>query len=133
RASNFYKDAFAQLFPGVEVPTAVGVSCCAQFAVTKEKVLARPKEDYERYRDWLINTPLSDALSGRIMEYSWHMIFGQKAQHCPRAEDCYCNVFGLCDLRCEKEDSCEGRYTLPPFSTLPQGWPEVGWNDQPRN
>jgi hypothetical protein len=32
------------------------------------------------------------------------------------------------------EDSCGvERYTLPPFSTLPEGWPVVGWDKEQRN
>jgi hypothetical protein len=71
-AGGAYMQAFQQLFPGTEVPSAVGVSCCAQFAATKEKILERPKEDYIRYRDWIMGTGLGDAISGRIFEYSWH-------------------------------------------------------------
>ncbi|KAA8642909.1 DUF3431 domain-containing protein [Aspergillus tanneri] len=71
-AGVYYKNGFMELFPGVEVPEEVGVSCCAQFGVTKWKVLERPKSDYERYRKWLSETTLPDDLSGRIMEYSWH-------------------------------------------------------------
>ena len=71
-AGGDYKQAFEVLFPEKEVPKSVGVSCCAQFAATKEKVLERPKHDYERYREWLFNTTLDDSISGRILEYSWH-------------------------------------------------------------
>lgn len=71
-AGGDYKKAFEILFPEKEVPKHVGVSCCAQFAATKEKILERPKKDYEHYRKWLINTPLEDSISGRILEYSWH-------------------------------------------------------------
>jgi hypothetical protein len=60
------------LFPGKAVPEAVGVSCCAQFAVTGDKVRQRPKSDYEVYRRWLMETDLPDDISGRVMEYSWH-------------------------------------------------------------
>lgn len=54
------------------------------------------------------------------------------AVNCPRAGECYCKVFGLCELRCDNDDSCEGMYILPPYSTLPVGWPEVGWDGEPR-
>lgn len=138
-----------ELFPGQPVPQEIGVSCCAQFSVTREKVLERPKSDYEHYRQWLLRTPLKDALSGRVMEYSWHseisclqwpfaptdffaVIFGKEPVHCPSAKDCYCNVFGLCNLTCYSDYNCDGRYILPPFSTLPKGWPEVGWDGKPR-
>lgn len=77
-AGEYFKTGFMQLFPGVEVPEAVGVSCCAQFGVTRWKVRERPKSEYERYRKWLLETPLGDDLSGRIMEYSWHSKFVTK-------------------------------------------------------
>lgn len=72
RAGSYYKDAFEELFPEFEVPQIVGVSCCAQFAVSGQRIRQRPRSDYERYRQWILNTRLSDDLSGRIFEYSWH-------------------------------------------------------------
>ncbi|KAF7593443.1 hypothetical protein BBP40_011449 [Aspergillus hancockii] len=129
-AGEYFKTGFMELFPGVEVPEQVGVSCCAQFGVTRSKVHERPKSDYERFRKWLIETPLQDDLSGRIMEYSWHMIFGKDPVFCPTAEECYCKVFGLCSLTCPSDAECEGRYALPPYSSLPEGWPYKGWKGQ---
>ena len=166
-AGGDYKKAFQVLFPGTEVPREVGVSCCAQFAATKEKIKERKREEYVRYRDWLMSTDLADSISGRVLEYSWHsksfealcagthgcealqiiiwatrnlrskqltfsVVFGKEPVHCPSARDCYCKVFGLCDLDCKDPGSCEGRYILPPFSSLPQGWPSVGWKGEPR-
>ncbi|KAF2798288.1 hypothetical protein K505DRAFT_233696 [Melanomma pulvis-pyrius CBS 109.77] len=132
-AGGQYKAGFEMLFPELEVPKEVGVSCCAQFAVTKEKIRERKKEDYVRYREWLLTTELEDSISGRILEYSWHIIFGKSPVHCPTAEECYCKVFGLCKLECPQMGSCAGRYILPPFSSLPEGWPFVGWNSEQRN
>ena len=152
-AGAYYKNAFMELFPGVDVPAVVGASCCAQFGTTRQRVLERPRSDYERYREWLLNTTLPDSLSGRIMEYSWHskravlsppwynkvgtanafdvtVILGQDSVYCPTAQDCYCNVFGLCELDCPTADACAGRYLLPPYSNLPQGWPYRGWHGQ---
>jgi hypothetical protein len=74
-AGEYFKNGFMELFPGVDVPDEVGVSCCAQFGVTSWKVRERPKSDYVRFRQWLSKTPLKDDLSGRIMEYSWHSMF----------------------------------------------------------
>lgn len=34
------------------------------------------KADYERYYNWVLSTELSDDVSGRVLEYSWHIIFG---------------------------------------------------------
>ncbi|KAJ5786525.1 uncharacterized protein N7503_011737 [Penicillium pulvis] len=129
-AGEYFRTGFSELFPGEPIPNEVGVSCCAQFGVTRDTVLAKPKSDYERFRVWLSNTSLGDDLSGRIMEYSWHMIFGKPPVHCPAAGDCYCNVFGLCNLNCPNDAVCDNRYVLPPFSSLPKGWPFLGWKGQ---
>jgi hypothetical protein len=75
RSGAYYKLAFEEFFPGVPVPEIIGASCCAQFAVTAEKVRERPKSDYENYRRWLLETTLPDHISGRILEYSWHSKF----------------------------------------------------------
>ncbi|KAH7092008.1 hypothetical protein FB567DRAFT_588321 [Paraphoma chrysanthemicola] len=131
-AGGDYKNAFQHLFPGEQVPSAVGVSCCAQFGATREKIRDRKKSEYERYRRWIMETKLSDSISGRVLEYSWHMVFGRPPVHCPSAKECYCKVFGLCDLNCENTGNCDGRYTLPPFSSLPNGWPYVGWTGEKR-
>jgi hypothetical protein len=71
-AGGDYKKAFEVLFPNDKVPEVVGVSCCAQFAVTKEKVKEKPRLEYERLREWLLETELKDSISGRVFEYSWH-------------------------------------------------------------
>ncbi|KAK4244161.1 hypothetical protein C7999DRAFT_17547 [Corynascus novoguineensis] len=129
---EIFKQAFEELMPGVEVPHKVGVTCCSQFAVSREAIHARSKEDYIRWRDWLIQTPLADDLSGRVFEYMWHIIFGKEAVFCPSAAECYCNLYGFCNLKCQ-ENECDGRYVLPQFATLPAGWPRVGWSGEVRN
>ncbi|KAK2799981.1 hypothetical protein FQN51_006410 [Onygenales sp. PD_10] len=131
-AGHDYKAGFEQLFPGVPVPTEVGVSCCAQFGVTREQVRKRSLSEYQHFRQWLLDTPLNDDLSGRIFEYSWHIIFGKNPVHCPSAQECYCKVYGRCDLSCKNTGTCEGRYYMPPYSNLPKGWPEIGWDGKPR-
>jgi hypothetical protein len=130
-----YKQAFQELFPGEAIPPSVGVACCAQFAVTREKIRERPLDDYKRYRQWLLDTPLDDSTSGRIFEYSWHIIFGKPYTHCPNAKECYCNIFGLCNLDClgGGEDICGEVWPYPPFSTLPKGWPTIGWDGESRS
>ncbi|RAH59526.1 hypothetical protein BO85DRAFT_416726 [Aspergillus piperis CBS 112811] len=80
----------------MQIPDTVGAACCAQFAVSREQVLQRPREDYIKIRQWIIHTPLDDAHSGRVMEYLWHIIFGKEAVYCPDEEVCYCQVYGLC-------------------------------------
>lgn len=125
-----YAEAFQELFPGEPVPEAVGVACCAQFAATRDKVLERPRADYERYRDWLLKTPLEDSISGRVLEYSWHQIFGRPPVHCPNVQECYCKTYGLCNLNCPEDYRCGERWHFPPSASLPQGWPEFGWKGE---
>lgn len=149
KAGPFYAEAFSSLFPGQPVPAAIGSPCCAQLAVTGDKIRERPRSDYEAYREWLLNTELPDEISGRVMEYSWHrtplstfpmvtllsdaVIFGQQAVSCPIAGDCYCETYGLCNLTCENEGVCQSQYTLPKVATLPDGWPNYGWEGKWRN
>lgn len=72
RTGVYFKEAFEELFPDFIVPEAVGLSCCAQFAVTGKKIRERPRQDYKRYREWLLTTQLRDDLGGRLVEYFWH-------------------------------------------------------------
>ena len=43
-----------------------------------------------------MKTPLTDYISGRIMEYSWQYIFTRKGAMCPAEHMCHCDTFGLC-------------------------------------
>lgn len=58
-------------------PMEVGAACCAQFAVSKDQVLNRPLSDYQHFRNWIVDTEQSDAKSGRVMEFLWHVVFGK--------------------------------------------------------
>lgn len=72
-----FTGAWVQMFNNTDVPAVVATPCCAQFAVTRQQVLARPLSDYETYHRWLMETELDDETSGRVFEYLWHVIFGQ--------------------------------------------------------
>ena len=124
--------AFHELFPGTPLPKVVGVACCAQFALTRDKIRDRPITDYMRYRQWLLDTPLIDHVSGRVMEYTWHIMFGKPGIHCPDPQECYCKVFGYCNLKCGVS-ACGERWPFPPFSSLPIGWPSVNWKGENRS
>jgi hypothetical protein len=132
--ASHFAQAFRELFPlraaQNDIPTVVGASCCAQFAVSKAKLRETSRSEYERIRDWLRDTPLPDNISGRIMEYSWHIFFGKGDVHCPDAPACYCNVFGLCDLQNCSQSACPGQYTLPKYSTMPPGWKQLAEYDR---
>ena len=90
--------------------------------------------------------PSDDRVAGRILSYLWHILFMQQqgefdaqssssdahdgvdlerlnALACPRAEDCYCRLYGRCDLEgCETPGHCYGQYVLPPGFRLPDDW-----------
>ena len=91
--STLFHDLFGNDIP---IPDSLSQPCCAQFAVSGERIRQRPKTDYIHYRDWLLSTPLDDKTSGRIMEYSWQYIFSGKFTFCPSQHKCYCDGYGIC-------------------------------------
>ncbi|KAK4448208.1 hypothetical protein QBC34DRAFT_466062 [Podospora aff. communis PSN243] len=88
-------DAWGELFGG-EVPEVLSQPCCAQFAVTKERVWERGLEFYTGVRDWVLRTELEDEISGRVMEYLYQDIWTGDAVHCPDEHECYCQGYGIC-------------------------------------
>lgn len=74
-----YGSAWEKLFNNTNVPEVVGAACCAQFAVSREQVLKRGYGEYEWFHSWLMETELPDEISGRVLEYMWHVIFGKEA------------------------------------------------------
>ncbi|OJK01352.1 hypothetical protein ASPACDRAFT_77125 [Aspergillus aculeatus ATCC 16872] len=89
-----YADAWEQLFNNTDVPEVVAVACCSQFAVSRDQVLQRPLSDYMWFYEWVLTTPLSDKLAAGVMEYTWHIIFGQEPVYCPDSYQCYEDVYG---------------------------------------
>ncbi|KAL8850717.1 MAG: hypothetical protein Q9221_004365 [Calogaya cf. arnoldii] len=85
-----------ELFPFDPLPSFLAQPCCAQFALSKDRILSIPRSQYIFYRDWITRTPLSDYISGRVWEYSWQYIFTHNAAHCPAEHACYCDAFGVC-------------------------------------
>ncbi|KAJ5931016.1 hypothetical protein N7466_006509 [Penicillium verhagenii] len=77
-----FSDAYQQIFNvGIdEVPREIGNVCCAQFAVSRERIRARPKEDYQRILEWAATTDLTDGFGvGWVLEKLWHILFGMDA------------------------------------------------------
>ena len=85
-----------ELFPSEPLPESLGQGCCAQFAVSKDRVLSIPRSRFIFYRDWILRTPLSDYVSGRIWEYLWQFLFTGRPIHCPSEHVCHCLGFGVC-------------------------------------
>lgn len=88
--------AWSELFPMDEIPTVLAGACCAQFALSRERIRALPLSRYIFFRDWLLRTPLDDFISGRVWEYVWHYLWTGRTVHCPLEHICYCDGYGLC-------------------------------------
>ncbi|CAF1442849.1 unnamed protein product [Rotaria sp. Silwood1] len=68
--------------------------CCATFAVKREAILAHPTIFYSNIIDYILTSQHSDQLTGRTLEYTWHMIFGEPTHINYRT----CDIF-VCDSR----------------------------------
>lgn len=97
-------ECWSQLFPYEPIPTVLSQPCCAQFAVSGDRIRELPKHRYVYMRDWLIRTELNDYLSGRVFEYVWQYIFTAAPIHCPSMSACYCDGYGMCFGDAQKFD-----------------------------
>lgn len=88
--------SWRELFPLDPLPRVLAQACCAQFALSKERILSIPLSRFMFYRNWILTTPLSDYISGRIWEYSWQYLFTGRHANCPAEHKCYCDGFGIC-------------------------------------
>lgn len=90
------RSIWEDIHPGAAIPTSLSGVCCAQFALSRDRIREVPIERLLHYRKWLLNTGLSDAYSGRIFEYIWHYIFTGHEVYCPAQNTCYCDGYGIC-------------------------------------
>lgn len=140
--------ALATLFGGEDVvgvrPGASDIvrsQCCAQFVVSRESILRHSREEYIALRQWLLEDKRGDLVVGRILSYVWHILFIKQdevrpgneginlerlnKQACPNARECYCRLYGRCDLEGCTAGSCKGQYQLPQDLKLPKDWAET--------
>jgi hypothetical protein len=92
----FVKKAFIDNFPSDPVPEILSAPCCSQFAVTKEAIHLLPREQYKKSVNWIINTDLPDAHSGRIWERFWQWMFLRRAVDCPEEFKALCRNYHIC-------------------------------------
>lgn len=74
----YFAQAYQELFDVSfeQVPEHIGNVCCAQFAVSRERIRSRPRSDYERMLDWAHGTNLThDFGVGWVFEKIWHIVF----------------------------------------------------------
>lgn len=116
-------EAWSQLFPLDPIPTVLAQPCCAQFAVSRDRILSIPKQRFVYLRDWIHRTELSDYLSGRVFEYVWQFIFSGSPTHCPAMNACYCDGYGVCFGGYEGfNDFFRLRYEMNEFKEELQEW-----------
>lgn len=93
---SFISKSWSEIFPFDPVPEVLSQPCCAQFAVSRQRVQTVPRSQYIHYRDWLLRTELTDYFSGRVWEYLWHYVFTGESVFCPDQRVCYCDGYGIC-------------------------------------
>jgi hypothetical protein len=117
--------SWGEIFPNDPIPQVLAQPCCAQFAVSRDRVLAVPKSRYIFYRDWLLRTELSDYISGRVWEYLWHVVFTGDSVFCPKQNICYCDGYGICFGGGEQLDAFYGlRFQLTELEAELKRWDE---------
>ncbi len=53
----------------------LGHKGCAQFLVTSSRIRMYPKDFYQGLYDWIISTDLPNSVSGRYLEWTWHVFW----------------------------------------------------------
>lgn len=125
---------------------ALRSQCCAQFVVSRANVWQHTRGEFVALRQWLLDgssenkhsssnaAPSDDRVAGRILSYMWHILFLNQvdpvginleqlnSQACPRADECYCRLYGRCNLEHCSPGSCYGEYRLPSDYKLPDDW-----------
>lgn len=77
----YFADIYMDLFQVArdQVPRHIGNVCCAQFAVSRSRILERPRSDYERFLHWADTSQEGDFGVGWVFEKVWHIVFGMEA------------------------------------------------------
>ena len=76
-------DAYKYIFEAADdnVLDEINEPCCAEFAVADWTIRSTPRDVFVRAREWLLDTELTDDLSGRVMERIWHCKFFKKTDN----------------------------------------------------
>ena len=77
---SYFVDIYKELFnvSREQVPEQIGSVCCAQFALSRDRIRQRPKADYIRMREWALHTQLDTFGVGWVFEKLWHIVFGEE-------------------------------------------------------
>ncbi|KAF2688068.1 hypothetical protein K458DRAFT_415142 [Lentithecium fluviatile CBS 122367] len=93
---HWRRHIWEEIHPGAPIPPSLSGVCCAQFAVSRDRIRQVPIQRFQHYRNWLMTTPIPDQYSGRVLEYIWHYIFTGHEVYCPAQNSCYCDGYGVC-------------------------------------
>jgi hypothetical protein len=92
KAGNNFYDALAKVWPVYfqkwlgDLPPFLLHDCCAQFVVSRDRILGRPLEAYQSWFELTQDTSLPAKLSAYFFEYTWHLIMGEPAVNHPPAD-----------------------------------------------
>lgn len=89
-------ECWSELFPRAPIPHVLATACCAQFAISRDRIRSIPLSTFNHYRNWLLRTELNDFMSGRVWEYLWQYVFTGQSSLCPSQHACYCDGYGIC-------------------------------------
>lgn len=112
-ASQMLAERWAALFQAEfgELPEqVVPPACCAEFMVSRERVLQRPLSFYRNALDVFQAAQDVDSFAlGVSFEVMWHMIFGEPA---------VMHAASKCDLlECSEEEAADPKFEAPPVVT----------------
>lgn len=81
--SRLFANVWEELFVSTlgPLPEYVHAPCCAEFVVSKKRILARPLAFFENCLTWVEQASSDRYWAGRIFEYMWHIIFGEPAMY----------------------------------------------------
>jgi len=72
---NKYVEPYIPLDSLPEIDFTIGHKGAAQFMVNKEAILNLPKCFYEGLYDWVMNSGESSFVTGRFLEWTWHIFW----------------------------------------------------------
>jgi hypothetical protein len=90
--TKYIAEGWREIFHNVSVPSNLSHWCCAQFAVTAAAVRRHPRALYEHIFHWLQTTAMPVFYSSRVLEHTWHVIFGLESDARPH-DQLVCEVF----------------------------------------
>ena len=123
KEEKYVAQAWTELFPGKATPEVLAQPCCSQFAVSRDRIRAIPRAEYERLRQWVLKTKLGNNMSGRVFEYIWQYLFTGLHVLCPSIHACYCDGYGFCFAN---EDDFQGWFKMR-FELRKDEWELQSW------